>query len=301
MPAVKAAKPALEFVPIDPPPRLELTPDELEVFKSEDDNNHYGTDRHRVIRMGDTLIGWHYNPYGTPPPEYPMLKHVAETWVIVHGAGQTRRVPLVPKHEFRKLVPSPSGRRFLVVSDKGPVGDDKVAPGGHAIEVELDRLETSVAVTGTTGRTGGFMGSASSDVQTVWAIDYAGDDDTLVASITQHKMLSLVLFERDPDTRRFVEVDRVKAPAHGTRLTTAGRVISVSAGKKLTVFGVTNHQLVKLGTVAKPAESGPVLAHPEDTREQLVFFDREGASYYQLVNHDVLLAAAKPKKKKKSA
>lgn len=275
------ATPTLEFVQIPPPPTLELAPEEAEIFKSEDDKNVVGTERQRVVRLGDALIGFHYNPYGKPPPEYAMLKHVAETYVIVHRGGQTRRLPLVPNHSFRKLLPSPSGRRFLVFNDKGPLPDGKVVIGGHVLEADVESLETSVALTGTTGRTAKTLGStAAADVMTLSDVDYAGDDDTLIASLTQHRVQSLVLFERDPATKAFVEVSRTEAPPESTTVRAGGKVIAVRAGPRLTVFGVVDHRLVELGAIDTPAAYGDVLAHPEDTRQELVFFDK--TTYHRL-------------------
>lgn len=297
-----APKPKLEFVEIAaPPPPTELTSEQAEVFKYTDEAAKFaGTDRLRPVRLGSGFVGYHYNPFGTPPPEYAMLKHIAETWIIIYRDGKVTKFPLVPKHDFTELVPSPSGRRFIVFSKKGPSQEDpdREVGGGHAVEVDAETLQTSVAITGTTGRSGNFLGSNKADVRTVWAVDYV-DEDTLVASISENNSTehSIVLLERGPDGT-FAEVDRTKAPTNGTILRTGGGVISVNAGTKLAVFGVVAHQLVKLGTVAKPARYGPVVAHPVDAREELWFIEKPSSKHYRLVNHDLLLAATKPKKKK---
>ncbi len=273
----------LEFVPFDPPPSAPLTSEEVEIFKSEDDKNVVGTERQRVVRLGAALIGFHYNPYGTPPPEYAMLKHVAETYVIVHHDGQTRRLPLVPKHSFRTLIPSPSGQRFLVFNDKGPLPDGTVVIGGHVLEADLASLETSVALTGTTGRTAKTLGSkASADAMTLSDVDYV-DDDTLIVALTQRGVASLVLYERDPTTRSFVEAHRVDAPPERSGVRVAGGLIATRGSGQLTVFGVDDHQLVERGTVATPAEHGTLVAHPEDARHELVFSDQ--TSHFRLVHH----------------
>jgi hypothetical protein len=271
---------AVELVQIAPPPFIELTPEESEIFRSEDTQNLVGTSVHRVVRMGDALIGFHYNPNGVPPPEYAMLQRVAETYVIVHRHGQTRRLPLVPNHDFRNLIPSPSGRRFLVFNNKGPHPGGEVVIGGHVLEADLESLETSVALTGTTGRTPQMLGSkASADAMTLWGVDYVGDDDTLIASLTQHGAQQLVLFERDPATRAFVEVNRTQAPPNSTGVVAAGGLIATRTPAGLTVLVVVDHRLAELGAVATPV--GSVLAYPEDTRQQLLFFDK--TNYFHLV------------------
>jgi hypothetical protein len=229
-----------------------------------------------------------------------VLKHVAETWIIVYRDGKTSKFPLVPKHDFKELVPSPSGRRFLVFSTKGPAQENpnNEVGGGHAVEVDAETLQASVAITGTTGRAGSFLGNNADDVREVWKVDYV-DDDTLVASISETKSTvhSIVLLERGPDGA-FAEIDRTEMPKNGFLSKAAAGVIAVTSGNKLVVFGVAERKLVKLGSVDKPAKYGPVVAHPVDTREELRFIDRETSKHYRLTNHDVLLAATKPKKKK---
>jgi hypothetical protein len=299
---VPALKPKLEFVEIAAaPPSTELSPEEVEVFKYADEAaKAVGTDRLRPVRLGSGLVGYHYNPFGTPPPEYAMLKHIAEAWIIVYRDGKATKFPLVPKHEFSAIIPSPSGRRFIVFSAKGPAQDDpdREVGGGHAVEVDAETLHASVAITGTIGRSGSFLGTNKTDVRTVWAVDYV-DADTLVASISENNSTehSIVLLERGAEGA-FAEIDRTKAPPNGTILRTGGGVIGVNAGAKLAVFGVVAHQLAKLGTVDKPAKYGPVVAHPVDTREELWFIDKQSSKHYRLANHDLLLAATKPKKKK---
>ncbi|MGE0402635.1 MAG: hypothetical protein AB7T06_38385 [Kofleriaceae bacterium] len=299
-----APKPNLELVEITPPAPTELSAEQREVFKYSDEAaKRVGTDRLRPVRLGAGLIGYHYNPHGTPPPEYAaVLKHVAEAWVIVYREGTVATFPLVPKHEFAALIPAPSGNRFLVFSKKGPSTDDPDAEvgGGHVVEVDARTLAASVAFTGTTGRSGSFLGTNARDVRTVWTADYV-DDDTIVTSISENNSTehSIVLLGRGADGT-FAEIDRTKAPANGTILTAGAGVIAVSSGAKLVAYGVLERKLVKLGTVAKPAKFGPVVAHPVDTREELHFIDKAGSKHYRLTNHDLLLAATKPKKKKKA-
>jgi hypothetical protein len=270
----------VELVPTAPPPLVELTPEETEIFKSEDVNNHAGTMAHRVVRIGDALIGFHYNPNGVPPPQYAMLKSVAETYVIVHRRGETRRLPLVPNHDFRKLIPSPSTKRFLVFNNKGPLPDGTVVIGGHVLEAELDSLETSVALTGTSGHIPQMLGSrATPDAMMLWDIDYGGDDDTLIALLTQRDARQLVLFERDPSTKKFIEVHRTRALPDSTGVVAAGGLVVTRVKGKLVAFAVVNHELAELGTVGVP--TGLALAHPEDTRQELLYFDR--TSYFRVV------------------
>jgi hypothetical protein len=75
-------------------------------------------------------------------------------------------------------------------------------------------------------------------------------------------------------------------------------VVAFSSGNKVVVLGVVERKLVKLGTVDKPAKYGPLVAHPIDRREELWFVDKPAGVHYRLTNHDALLAAAAPKKKK---
>lgn len=300
-----APKPTLAFVEIPSPPLAELSPQEAEVFKYADEAVKFvGTERLRPIRLGTGWIGYHYNPFGTPPPEYAaVLKHVAETWIIIYRDGKATTFPILPKHDFEALIPAPSGERFLIFSKKGPTKDDPTAEvgGGHAVEVEAATLKATVAITGTTGRSGSFLGSNARDVRVVWAVDYV-DDDTLVASISENNSTvhSIVLLGRGADGA-FAELDRTKAPAGGTILDCGAGVIAVNNNAKLVVFGVIERKLVKLGTVDKPAKFGPVVAHPPDTREELHFFDKANSKHYRLTNHDLLLAAKQPKAKKSKA
>jgi hypothetical protein len=166
-----------------------------------------------------------------------------------------------------------------VFNSKGPLPDGKVVVGGHVLEAELDSLETSVALTGTTGR---GDRAAAAGATTVTNVDYV-DDDTLIASTSRNDIESLVLLERDPATKAFVEVSRRDAPPDITGLCAAGTMIATRASTKVTVFTVVDHRLVELGSVDTPAPYGSVLAHPEDTRKELVFFDK--TSYYRLVRH----------------
>lgn len=97
--------------------------------------------------------------------------------------------------------------------------------------------------------------------------------------------------ERDPATKAFVEVNRREAPPDSTGVRAAGGLIATRAGTQLTVFGVVDHRLVEVGTIDTPAPHGSLLAHPEDTRQRLVFFDK--TSYYRLVHRDALVASAR--------
>ncbi|MFN0249902.1 MAG: hypothetical protein ACKV2T_23665 [Kofleriaceae bacterium] len=296
-----AHKPVLEFVEIPSPATAEPSAKEAEVFAYADEAaKSVGTDLLRPVRLGTGLIGFHYNPFGTPPPEYAaVLKHVAETWIIIYRDGQVTRFPLIPKHEFAALIPNRAGDRFLVFSKKGPTKDDPTAEvgGGHAIEVDARTLQSSVAITGTLGRSVSFLGSNARDVLTVWAVDYV-DDDTLVASISEDNSTvhSIVVLGRGADGA-FAEIDRTKAPTGGTILNAGAGVIAVNNNAKLVVFAVIERKLVKLGIVDKPAKFGRVVAHPMDSREELHFFDKASSKHYRLTNHDLLLVAKKPKKK----
>ncbi len=296
-------KPELAFVEIPSPPAPPaLSPQEAKAFEYSDEAAKVcGSERLQPIRLGSGLLGYHYNPFGTPPPEYAaVLEHVAETWIILYRDGKGAKFPLVAKHDFKELVPSRSGRRFLVFSAKGPAQDDpdNAVGGGHAVEVDAETMKGSVAITGTTGRAGSFLGSNARDVRVVWGVDYV-DDDTLVTSISENNSTvhSIVLLERGPDGA-FVEIDRTKAPKDGFFPKAAAGVIAVSSGNKLVVFGVVERKLVKLGSIDKPAKYGPVVAHPVDAREELWFIDKAASKHYRLTYHVALRAAKKPKKKK---
>lgn len=294
-------KPKLEFVEVPaPPPPPALSPQEAEAFKYSDEAAKFcGTERLQPIRTATGLVGFHYNPFGTPPPEYAaFMKHIAETWIIVYRDGKSSKFPLVPKHDFKELVASPSGRRFLVFSKNGPAPNDPNADvtGGHAVEVEVETLQATVALTGTTGRSGA-VSSYNLDARTVWGLDYL-DEDTLVGVISEKNATihSLLLLARGADGA-FVEIDRIDAPKDGFFPKTGGGVIAISTKNKLAMFGVVDQKLVKLGSIDKPAKYGPVVAHPVATREELLFVDKESSKHYRLTNQRELLAATKPKKK----
>jgi hypothetical protein len=253
-----------------------LTRAQAAIFKVEDE---YEFDRSRVVPLADALIQYNYNWVADPPPK-----------VIVHDRKQTRELTLDEGHDFRVLVPSPSGQRFVIFSDKGGDGWPAI-PGGHAVEVARADLRTQVVITGTTGRTGGFLDPASfEDLPELDAIDYLGDDDTMVAVMGRTRANHLLLLRRDPASGEFAEVSRLKITKTETDLATTGHIVVTHGGKNIALYAVDGDRLIAMGTIDKPAKAGRLFSYPSDQRRE-IWFDDDGESY-RLTNLEALGSAA---------
>lgn len=256
-----------------------VRPDFAEILTPAEAAALEGCDPQFTVRSVDgSLAGHHRDENAPPPPEYAhVLKKMTVTSLVIVRNGERHTWPLLAKYTFRGIKPSPSGRRFLVRDDR------KFEGAGHAVEYAVGQ-EPAVAITSTEGS--GYAAPS------LWDAVYVGNDDTLVATVGSGKDAALLLLERNPTTGRFEEVHNTKGNA--THLAACGTVVAADGDKTITLYGVLDHQLVKLGAITKPTPYGLVRGFPAAAPTELHFGARE--EHFRLVNFAEQLADKKAKR-----
>jgi hypothetical protein len=275
--------PGPRFVPAKPPGELrdQLSAKQAAPFAFDDEFNHRA---YRVVPCGDALIGYVRVP----------VRDDHETKIVIDDGKRVRSIVTDESHDFQRLVPSPSGKRFLIFNRK--TGDYPTLKGGHVIEVDLATLAMQVVITGTTGRTGSFLANED-HLPEVSSVDYLGDDDTVVAAFGARSQ-RLVLLRRDPRSGRFEEVSRLTVGTSEDLLVTTGDLVLTNSAKKIGLYRRDGDRLVKWTALDKPRDAGVLVAHPPDHRRE-IYLEGEAKAYLldltvNRVPATVARAAAKP-------
>ena len=217
-----------------------------------------------VWRVGKALVGFERASEGN---EW-------QSRVIVSRGGKAKSIDFDDTDGFQGIVVAPSGERFIILDEKAG-GMFSSGSRGQATEVELKDLSTRIATTALDHK----------DDTRLAAIDYL-DDDTLVAGLWNTNNAHLVLLQRDRKSKAFVEIHRDKANA--SHIATDGRVIAIGA-KNVTLFGVVDRKLVKLGKVTGP--KGGVYTRATDSGREIWAHDTVSKDF-RLTGHEALTAAA---------
>lgn len=205
--------------------------------------------------------------------------------VFVYDGATTRTIPFDGAWEPRSNVRvAPSATRLLAAMS--------LRGRGHLVEHRLDGAGGwSVVASAYDPATPSHLYGTR---ENLWAADYLGGDDLVVAAATRGEVTELVLLGRTD--AGWSEVSRVAAK--GLDPVSKGRCVIVRSAKGAEAYGLVGEggarALVKLGKL----DPFWFLAHPADTREQLWGHHGEGANGHLMVCEDLALAKKLPRTKR---